>query len=166
MTELKLIAFDVEDLNVVSAHLQDAIVRVGDMAFIPRDKRFAAVLSRFDWARVMAATDSGANSDRELARLRTALRFERVLAARTTGIDLGRPDDVLILLAISFASNGPDDPSGALTLTFSGKAAVQLDVECIEGELKDLGPAWATLSRPAHPHDDGTDRSPAGWVKS
>ena len=162
MTQLKLIAFDVEDLNVVSAHLQDAIVRVGDMAFMPRDRRFAAVLSRFDWTRVMAMDKVPAEADRELARMRTALRFERVLAARTTGIDLNRPDEALVLLAVSFSGHGPDDPSGTLTLTFAGKAAVQLDVECSEAELKDLGPGWATLSRPIHPHDDGTDRSQAG----
>lgn len=162
MTQLKLIAFDVEDLNVVSTHLQDAVVRVGDMAFLPRDKRFVAVLSRFDWARLMSASGGGAKGGREFARLRTALRFERVLAARTTGLDLQRPDDVLALLAVSFDGRGPDDPAGTVTLTFSGKAAVQLDVECLEGELKDLGPGWAAQSCPTHPQDDGTDRSGVG----
>lgn len=162
MTQLKLIAFDVEDLNVVSAHLQDAVVRVGDMALLPRDKRFAAVLSRFDWARLIVGETGSANSDHELARLRTALRFERVLAARTTSIDHSRPDDVLALLAVSFEGRGPDDPSGTVTLTFSGKAAVQLDVECLEAELKDLGPGWAAASCPVHPNGDGTDRSRTG----
>jgi hypothetical protein len=162
MTQLKLIAFDLEDLNVVSAHLQDAVVRVGDMALLPRAKRFAAVFSRFDWTRVMSAGSGPPKGSRDLARLRTALRFERVLAARTTGIDLNRPTDVLVLLALSFEGKGADDPSGTVTLTFSGKAAVQLDVECLEAELKDLGPGWATRSCPTHPHDDGTDRSQAG----
>jgi hypothetical protein len=159
MNQLKLIAFDVEDLNVVSAHLQDAIVRVSEMALLPREKRFAAVLSRFDWPRVMSGEGDPAKGKPEFARLRTALRFERVLAARTTGIDLNRPDDVLVLLAVSFESKGPEDPAGTVTLTFSGKSAVQLDVECIEAELRDLGPGWAALSCPVHPQDDGTDRS-------
>lgn len=155
MTQLKLIAFDAEDLNVVSAHLQDAIVRVGDMAFLARDKRFAAILSRFDWARVVTSGDR----QHDLARLRAALRFERVLAARTTGIDLKRSDDVLVLLAISFEAKGTDDPAGTVTLTFAGKAAVQLDVECLESELKDLGAAWAAQACPVHPLDEGTERS-------
>jgi hypothetical protein len=132
------------------------------MTLLPQAKRFAAVLSRFDWTRVMAAGGAPAKGGGAFARLRTALRFERVLAARTTGIDLRRPGDVLVLLAVSFEGRGPDDPAGTITLTFSGKAAVQLDVECLEAELKDLGPGWATPSCPVHPNDDGTDVSQAG----
>ncbi|MGE0699504.1 MAG: DUF2948 family protein [Hyphomicrobiaceae bacterium] len=161
MTQLKLIAFDTEDLQVVSAHLQDAILRVGDMALVPREKRFAAVLSRFDWARALGESGSR-KGDAELARLRTALRFERVLRARTSGIDLRRSGDVLVLLAVSFAPAGPDDPAGTVTLTFAGTAAVQLDVECIEAELKDLGPGWAAKARPEHSSDDQLDRSRKG----
>ena len=161
MTQLKLIAFDAEDMNVISAHLQDAIVRVGDMAFLPHEKRFAAVLSRFDWTRVLGHDGEPANGRRDLARLRTALRFERVLAARTTGIDLGRPHDVLALLAVAYEGWNADDPSGTVTLTFSGRSAVQLDVECLEAELKDLGPGWSASTCPVHPLDDGTDRSPS-----
>jgi hypothetical protein len=48
MTPLKLLALDEEDLQVVSSHLQDAVVRVGDMAYVPSQKRFAAILNRFD----------------------------------------------------------------------------------------------------------------------
>lgn len=162
MTMLKLIAFDAEDLNVVSAHLQDAILRVGDMAFLPREKRYAAVLSRFDWASVAAADARRSKASLEPARLRAALRFERVLAARTTGIDLKRSGDVLVLLAVSFAGKGPDDPSGTVTLTFAGAAALQLDVECLEAELKDLGPGWKASAFPVHPTDDGPDPSRAG----
>lgn len=159
MTQLKLIAFDVDDLNVVSAHLQDALLRVGDMALLPREKRFAAVMSRFDWARVIADETPTTSGSSDIARLRTALRFERVLAARTTGIDLKKAGDVLALLAVSFEGKGPDDPAGTVTLTFSGEAAVQLDVECLEAELKDLGAGWAAQSRPAHPQGTGTDPS-------
>lgn len=161
MNKLKLIAFDADDLNVVSAHLQDAILRVGDMAWLPREKRYAAVLSRFDRASVAAT--HGASSDKPIpARRRTALRFERVLAARTTGIDLGRPGDVHVLLAVSFARAGAEDPSGTVTLTFAGTAALQLDVECLEAEIKDLGPGWKARSFPVHPSDDGSDQSQAG----
>ena len=50
MAELKLIAFDVDDLAVLSAHLQDAVLKVGDIAYLPRERRFAAIGNRFDWA--------------------------------------------------------------------------------------------------------------------
>jgi hypothetical protein len=149
MDPLKLIAFDAQDLQVVSAHLQDAVVRIGEMNFIVRQKRFAAVLNRFDWAQALG------NGGRDLARRQTALRFERVLSARISGFDLGRKDEVLSLLAIAYAPAGSDDPAGTVTLTFAGGAAVQLDVECIEAELRDLGPVWKARSRPEHPADDG-----------
>jgi hypothetical protein len=153
MTTLKLIAFDQDDLNVVSAHVQDAVVRVGDMAFLPNEKRFAGVFNRFDWSRLVCTLPES-DGEPEIVRVRTGLRFERVLAARTTGIDLRRPADVLVLLAVSFEAKGPEDPSGTVTLTFAGRAALELDVECLEAELKDLGAAWAARARPDHPVDD------------
>ena len=151
MDQLKLIAFDAEDLHVVSAHLQDAVMRVGDMKFLPNEKRFAAIVSRFDWAGVH--TDGGKTNVRRQA----ALRFERVLAARTSGLDLKQTSEVLALLAVTFQGSGAHEPAGTVTLTFAGQAAVQLDVECLEGELRDLGPAWKARARPAHPAGDGSD---------
>ena len=49
MSELKLIALDAEDLSVLSANLQDAVLRIADIAYLPREKRFAAIANRFDW---------------------------------------------------------------------------------------------------------------------
>lgn len=150
MSLLKLIVFDAEDLNVVSAHLQDAILRSGDMAYLPRPKRFAAVLNRFDWAGVL----KGDQASEGLARFRCGLRFERVLKVRSSGIDTADKGQVLVLLNIAFQPHGADDPAGTVTLTFAGEAALQLDVECLEAELKDLGPAWAAKSKPHHPIDE------------
>lgn len=147
MDKLKLIVFDAEDLAVVSAHLQDAVLKVADMAYQPRARRFVAVLSRFDWSGAIR----GAKATPE--RRQTALRIERVLAAKQSGIDLKRKGDVLSLLAIQFEAKGTEDPAGAVTLIFAGGAAVRLDVECIEAEMKDLGPAWRARSKPRHPED-------------
>lgn len=152
MDQLKLIAFDAEDLHVVSAHLQDAVMRIGDMTFRPKERRFAAIVNRFDWAGVHAG---GAKAN---IRRQAALRFERVLAARTSGLDLKQASEALALLAVTFQGSGPDEPSGVVTLTFAGHAAVQLDVECLEAELRDLGPTWKARARPAHPAGDGSDR--------
>ena len=85
MPELKLIAFDADDLAVISAHLQDAVLKVGDIAYLPRERRFAAVGNRFDWAD--ALTDAKAKT-RDYVRRQTALRFERVLGAKLQGIDI------------------------------------------------------------------------------
>ncbi len=145
MNELKLIALDAEDLMVLSAHLQDAVVRVADMAYLKGAKRFAAVVSRFDWAQ---ANNPGVKEKDRNIRRRSGLRFERVTAARLHGIDLAKKDRILSLLAISFEPG--TEPSGTVTFSFSGDAAIRLEVECVEAELKDLGAAWTARRKPEH----------------
>lgn len=146
---LKLIALDKDDLDIISAHTQDAVIKVGDLTYLPREKRFVALLHRFDWAKAL-----GNGSGRSNERRQAALRLERVQKARVQGIRLEAKRDVLELLAIQFESG--DAPAGRVTLVFAGGAAIQLEVECIEAELKDLGAQWTTPSKPAHPGgDDG-----------
>lgn len=142
--KLKLIALDPEDLEVVSSHLQDAILRVGEMAYVPSRKRFAAVLNRFNWEKAEAG---GKPQDNE--RRRTALRFDRVLSAQLKAVKPSQEERVLSLLAVGFEPG--EHPSGYVTLTFSGGASIRLTVECIEAELTDLGPAWRARSKPQHP---------------
>ncbi len=153
MTPLKLLALDEEDLAVVSSHLQDAVVRVGDMAYVPSQKRFAAVVNRFDWESAV-----GEKAD-DYRRRRTALRFDRVLGAKHKDLRPNAPDRVLSLLAINFEAS--DAPSGRVTLTFSGDVTVQLEVECLEVELRDLGPAWPTRHKPEHPGEGTEDAASA-----
>jgi hypothetical protein len=146
MDDLKLIALDPEDLRVLSCHLQDAVIRVGDMAYLRQDMRFAAIANRFDWERA-ASDEAGAYQRR-----RSGLRFERVKSARVQGFDLQQKDAVLVLLAVTFES--AEEPSGAVTLHFAGGGAVRLEVECIEAELRDLGAVWGARSKPVHASDD------------
>lgn len=143
MDKLKLIALDEEDLAVVSSHLQDAVLRVGDMAYLPSKMRFAAVLNRFDWEKAVGESDGG------FERRRAALRFDRVLKAKLKHLKPRSQDRVLSLLAVSFEPAKP--PGGYVRLTFSGDASILLEVECIEAELQDLGPAWQARSKPKHP---------------
>ncbi len=149
MTDLKLIALDAEDLSVVSAHLQDAILKVEDMAWMQREQRFAAVLNRFDWAAALAAEGQSRRRRRPPQRRRTALRFERVTAAKLQGIDPKARERVLVLLAVGFET-GDRPPAGSVTLQFAGGAAIRLDVECIEAEMRDLGARWMARSQPDH----------------
>lgn len=135
---LKLIALDADDLSVISAHLQDAVLKRGDIVWLPGEKRFALALRRFDW--------EGAAQGQKRRRL-SALHFERVTAARSTKVAAG--DAVLSLLAVTFTQS--DDPAGQVTLHFSDGAAIRLDVECIEAQMKDLGPIWEAVATPAHP---------------
>lgn len=146
MEDLKLIALDAEDLRVLSCHLQDAVIRVGDMAYLKQEMRFAAIANRFDWEQLAKDTDA------DFQRRRAGLRFERVTSARVQGFDLQQKDTALALLAVTFEAT--EEPSGAVTLHFAGGAAVRLEVECIEAELRDLGAAWRTRTKPVHTIED------------
>jgi hypothetical protein len=142
MDLLRLVALDQEDLAVISAHLQDAEVRVGDVAYLPNERRFAFVAQRFDW--------ETAPNEPPRRRL-TGLHFERVLRVRCRGIDRGKRDRVLNLLGVAFEET--DAPSGTATLLFEDGGAIQLDMECVEAQMKDLGPVWACDKRPTHEVD-------------
>jgi len=147
---LRLIALDEEDLAVISTHVQDAIVRVVDLAFRPAERRFALAMNRFDWEGAIA--DPG---ERRFERRRAILRFERVLAAKTLGINPRATGTALELLAVAFAPAEP--PGGAILLTFAGGAAIRLEVECIEAQLTDIGAAWATRVAPEHDLSDSPE---------
>src|SRR5258707_15810953 len=140
MDQLKFVVLDEEDLEVVSTHLQDAVVKVADVLWRPKEKRMVVALNRFDW--------EGAQADEpEYRRRRSALRFERVLSCKCRDVNPTGRDAVLNLLAVEFAE--ADAPAGIVTLTFSGGAAMRLEVECLEAELADLGPSWTTTACPA-----------------
>ena len=131
MDELKFVALDGEDLAIVSAHLQDAVLKVSDVIYRPQEKRLVLALNRFDW--------ESAQADRpEYRRRRAALRFERVLACKSRNIDLSAPETVLELVGIEFHAH--DAPAGTALLLFGRGAAIRLDLECLECELTDLGP--------------------------
>ncbi|MGZ5805273.1 MAG: DUF2948 family protein [Xanthobacteraceae bacterium] len=144
MDSLKLIAFDSDDLKTISAHLQDAIACVADIVWLPREQRLVIALNRFDWVSAEAAKP-------QYRRRYAALRFERVNSFKSRNIDPASRATMLNLLAVEF--NETDAPAGEVTLTFSGGAAVRLQVECLEAELADLGPAWTTVHRPGHPEE-------------
>jgi len=144
MDILKLVAFDKDDIEVVSTHLQDAILLAADIHWRPQEKRLVLACNRFDWEASQADKP-------EYRRRRTALRFERVSAFRARKLSPTDKDRVLELLAVEFAETDP--PAGVVTLTFAGGAALQLEVECLECELADLGPTWTTAVRPGHPDD-------------
>ena len=139
-TDLKLIALDGEDLAVISANVQDSIVRRDEMTYLSAQNRFALGAWRYDWA----ASEAGRKE-----RVGAVLRFERVMKVAQTGLSGLKPDAKLNLLAVSFDEHDP--PAGTVTLTFSGGAAVRLEVECLEGELRDIGPRREVSACPGHP---------------
>jgi len=143
---LKLLALDEQDLQIMSAHLQDAVLRVEDIAYVPSEQRFAMIANRFDWE---SADDAhGARNKKRFQRRRSALRFERVLGVQLQGVKQNVKNAVLELLAVQFEAQ--HQPEGHVTLVFAGGAAIRLHVECIEAEMRDLGPVWKTRLKPEH----------------
>ena len=139
---LRLVAEDEDDLKFVSACLQDAVLKVGDMAFLPTERRFAFVANRFVWE---CAADRRRGP---FARVRTGAHFDDVKAARHQHIRLDAKDAVLELLSLRFERG--DDGAGAVIMDFSGGGAIRLEVETINGGLSDLSAPWPTDRKPDH----------------
>jgi hypothetical protein len=141
MDALKLAALDEEDLKVLAAHLQDAVLTVGDVDWRPRERRLLVTLNRFVWE-----TADGSKGPYE--RRRSVLHLARVGAVRSSRIRRDSREAVLSLLTLRFEAG--DAPAGTLYLEFSGGGSIAAEVECIEASLTDLGAAWSTASRPVH----------------
>jgi hypothetical protein len=143
---LKLAAADAEDLQILSARLQDAAAKLKNISWQPRRHRFAMVVNRFCWERT--------SNTRVLA----GLRFDGVLKVQSRHIKLGAGEAVVALLAVTFQGHegqGDDvDPGGIIELVFAGGGAIQLTVECIDAELADLTEPWGARARPDHDKDD------------
>ncbi|TYC51270.1 DUF2948 family protein [Rhodobacterales bacterium] len=142
MDQLKLAALDQEDLEVLSAHLQDAVMTVADIRYLPKEKKAVFVMNRFVW-------DKEADKrSKEHERRRAALSFARVTSMKGQNIQQEARGAVLELLAVTFEPG--EDPSGRIQLAFAGGASLMLEVECIEAQLADLGAAWSTPNLPQH----------------
>lgn len=125
----RLIALDEDDLAVISAHVQNAVVHAGDIVWRQGEKRLIVGLNRVDWDQSVA----GELSPR---RLISALRFDRVLACKSRNIDL---DASVPLDLVGMEFHPGEAPSGSVVLMFADGGALRLDVECLECELADLG---------------------------
>ena len=139
---LKLIAKTDEDLKVVSAHLQDAIVNVSDIANLKKNKIFLIQLSRFMWEDVEKGVF------RKNKRIRTILKFENVLNVYSSNINQNIKNRFLDFLAIE--TKLLSDKSYEIKLNFAGDILIKLQVEVIECFLEDLGKPWETKNKPNH----------------
>jgi hypothetical protein len=143
--EITLAAEDAEDLEIISARLQDAVAQVKDLVWLPKSRRFAGVFNRFKWE--TAEQRKGPGGD---LRVRAGLHFDGVSSAKALKLDRTNPDAVVALLAIRFSAKGDEDPAGMIDLVFAGGGAIRLEVECIDAGLSDLGGEWAARGRPIH----------------
>ena len=165
---LKLRARDPQDMDVVAALLQDALVPVGDMAYLASEKRFVLGVNRFrghgdpaEETRPAAPEPLAEGEDATFAddpppyeRVNSGLCFDKVERVRYRGLKPGGKDEILSLLTIT------SEP-GAVTLIFAGEAAVRLEVQAIRCHLDDLGQPWPTRWRPHH-DEEATDDGEGG----
>lgn len=133
---LQLLAEDPDDLAVISAALQDAVAKVGDISYETKARRLTIAFNRFRW-------EAGAKQ-----RVRSALQLGGVLALQQRKIRRDRRDAVLELLTIGFEAG--EAPGGVLTLTFAGGGDLRAEVECVDAVLADVSAPWPTPRSPAH----------------
>jgi hypothetical protein len=133
---LRLLAQEPEDLEVISAAMQDAVAKVGDIRFEPRAGRLTIAFNRYRWE---------AN---EKARVRSALQLGGVLKVQTRKIRRAPKDAVIEVLAMTFTPG--DAPGGVVTLSCAGGGDLRAVVECVDAVLADVSEPWPTPRSPAH----------------
>ena len=139
---LKLIARTEEDLRVVSAHLQDSIASIADIANLKKNKIFLMQLNRFMWEDVEKGVF------RKNKRIRTILKFENVMSVLSKNINQHKKDKFLDFLAIE--TNITPDKNYEMKIIFAGDATIRIISEVIEVTLDDQGEAWDTKNKPKH----------------
>ena len=133
---LRLLAQDEGDLAVISAALQDAVAKIGDIVFEAKARRLTVAFNRFRW-------EAGVKQ-----RVRSALQLGGVLKLQARKLRRDRRDAVVELLALKFEPG--EAPGGILTLTFAGGGDLRAHVECIDAVLADVSQPWPTPREPAH----------------
>jgi hypothetical protein len=138
---LRLRALDSEDLTIVSALVQDAVVQVGEVSWLKGHRRFAALLNRFRW--------EGATRTPE--RVRSLLVVENVTAVRSQGVD--PRDKGTVVSVLSLAWEGGEDAPGRLLVTLAGDGVIAVEAEALEILLQDVTRPYLAPSRkaPSHP---------------
>ena len=139
---LKLIARTVEDLRVVSAHLQDAIVNINDIANLKKNKILLLQLNRFMWEDVEKGVF------RKNKRIRTVLKFENIIKVKSRNIDQASKEKFLDFLTIE--TKQMIDNNYEMKILFAGDSIIKIIAEAIEVTLDDQGEAWDTKNKPKH----------------
>ena len=139
---LKLIARTEEDLRVVSAHLQDAIVNINDIANLKKNKILLLQLNRFMWE------DIEKGVFRKNKRIRTFLKFENVIKVNSKNINQASKDKFLDFLTIE--TTQMIDNNYEMKILFAGDSIIKVTAEFIEVTLDDQGEAWDTKNKPKH----------------
>lgn len=138
---LHLIARDVDDLNFISALLQDAVLLAHDMVWDEKARIFALMVNRFHWE---------TQKETQNARIRTGVHFHGVTNVENRGIKQ-HSQQVLSLLALQFEPHKTlTMPAGYIRFVFSAGAELLLTVEALNVIMQDVTESWPTAHRPKH----------------
>lgn len=140
--KLKLRAFDADDLEVISAATQDALVAIKDIGWFADENRLALVVNRFRW-------EVPPDTDGAWSRTHSALVFHQLDSVRHVDMPLGDPDRILELLSLGVEASTPDKCS--VLLRFAAHRTIRLEAPRLLCHLEDLGDPWPTRWRPEHP---------------
>lgn len=138
---LRLIAENIEDLEVISAAVQDAVIKAGNLKFDARQKRFSLEINRFGW--------EVGGKGKERIRLRSLLAFDNVLSVKSRAVTKTDPEMILSLLQVSFAP-ADEPPGGIVTLLFAGDGEISLQADVLDVTLLDSDYVWSTRKTPNH----------------
>ena len=139
---LRLRALDGEDLQVLSALVQDAVVTVGDVSYLRQHRRLAALVNRFRWE----------GAARTPERVRSMLVVENVTAVRSQGVDPRDKDTVLSILSLTWEPG--EDAAGRILITLAGDGAISVEVEALEVTIQDVTRPYLAPSRKAPHHPE------------
>lgn len=144
---LNLLAQDAEDVKVMSALVQDAVLSLADVTWDRKARRFAALVNRFRWE----DKDAAAAEKRPFERVRAMLVVGDVLAVRSQGIDPREKDTVVSILSLDWQPG--TDGTGRLVLVLAGDGAIGLEVEALDLQLRDVTRPYRAPSGKAPSHD-------------
>ena len=142
VTNLRLLATSIKDLNVLAAHLQDSIVSPKDIANLKQNRIFLIQLNRFMWE------DVEKGIFRKNKRIRTVLKFDNVISVLSKNIIIKNNKNFLDFLTIE--SSLLPDKSYDIKLIFSGDAVIKINAEVIDVTLDDQGSPWESKTQPKH----------------
>jgi hypothetical protein len=135
-TPLRLLAQDAEDLEVISAAMQDAVAKVGEVSYEPKARRLTIAFNRYRW--------EAAGSER----VRSGLQLGGVLNVQTRRIRRSPRDAVIEVLAVTFEPG--EAPGGTITISCAGGGDIRAVVECVDVVLADVSEPWRTPRTPRH----------------
>ena len=144
--KLSLVAQNEEDLVVISTLCQDSIIKVANIKWAKKSKRFYLLINRFCWE----LNDLSKKKSSNMLRINSLISFNSVLSVKSAGIQQNNNSDITSLLTINY--NFFNFEKQAIDLIFSGNSQITLNIECIDVFLKDISDPFESITskQPKH----------------